>query len=775
MATPANIWMGSLLASCLIALNACSDKNPKTQPQQPQVPQAAPVAQAGKDQTAGAFNLVRLDGSASKANDGSQLTYQWKQLNSNWVVVDGGLNNPRVSFYIPATGIPTEGAEFELTVTDSAGKTHRDSVKVLPELCSPAPGDLLSNCFSLAKQPVQINNNASPIKEGYGTSGAQMQWALIDSEDVKIGKVLDVKTVIQSTQNNLASQTSTKSQNTLAIQAAQGHPQDLSSVGNGIIEFDMRLLTAAADAEFFTSIGCFNNCAPQILPLSLAQGSQWQHIKLPLRDYFAQGIDLSQITQMLAISVRSANSSVTHFQLDNIKWQPEEGGSIPADLDLTPSQPFQIGFPAPSGATANISAVIPGIGTTNLANGPISPLSWELQDGSLIIKRRNNQASELILDLSNSWGQNIASYVNEYSLRLTISNTSNFGNLNVSFGFKKGDLIEYSNEQQMIVMHQGRAYQFDIPLSSFTSLSDFSLQSLRLRMTGEPGAAPINLSKIELVKPNIAISAAVNSPMKIGAVAQEGETYNWQQWAGTESELINNTRADSAQIEFDVPGQKTSVPLILTRETTTPDSVKQDMFVIYRLGDCKLPQGVVFQDCLANQFGPLKVFGSMTFGTTYLIFPDAFTSLFGSFLGKTYPISWREVLSTDPQHAQVIDVSHRFYTGSTTYNGQFFIPFAEQQLIDWQAFARGSLEFDLNIIDYGDSGEALTLGTGIMRHSLPPQSIGQWQHISVPLPSADVWLGTLGDQPPFSIQAPNQSRGGLHYQIDNIQFKKAAN
>ena len=102
---------------------------------------------------------------------------------------------------------------------------------------------------------------------------------------------------------------------------------------------------------------------------------------------------------MLAISVRSANSSLTHFQLDNIKWLPEEGGSIPADLDLTPSQPFQIGFPAPSGATANISAVIPGIGTTDLANGPISPLNWAVQDGSLIIKRRNNQASELILDL----------------------------------------------------------------------------------------------------------------------------------------------------------------------------------------------------------------------------------------------------------------------------------------------------------------------------------------------------------------------------------------
>lgn len=767
MATPAKLRMCSLLASCLMALNACSGKSPQTQPQQSQ---AAPVAQAGKDQTAGAFNLVHLDGSASKANDGSQLTYQWKQLNTHWVVVEGGLNNARVSFYIPATGMPTAGAEFELTVTDSAGKTNRDIVKVLPEPCTPAPGEILSNCFSLAKQPVQINNNASPIKEGYGTSGAQMQWALIDSEDVKIGKVLDVKTVIQSTQNNLASQTSTKSQSTLAIQAAQGHPQDLSSVGNGIVEFDIRLLTEALDAEFFTSIGCFNNCAPQILPLSLAQGSQWQHIKLPLRDYFAQGIDLSQITQMLAISVRSANSSVTHFQLDNIKWLPEEGGSIPADLDLTPSKPLQLGFPAPNGATANISAVIPGIGKTDLANGPISPLNWEVQDGSLIIKRRNNQASELILDLSNSWGQNIASYVNEYSLRLTISNTANFGNLNVSFGFKKGDLIEYSNEQQMIVTHLGYGYQFDIPLSSFGSLSDLSLQSLRLRMTGEPGSAPISLSKIELVKPTIAISAAVNSPMKIGAVAQEGETYNWQQWAGTDVILINSTNRGSAQIEFNVPGQNTSEPLILVRETTTNDSVKEDIFAIYRVGECRLPDGLVFKECLDDRFGPALTQGKVQLQNVTYYWPlyDV------NFAADAYDIVAREVLSADPAYQRVLDVSYKV-TETYTYNGFFVIPFSEQQLLNWQEFAMGSLEFDLNVIDYGDSGEVIKVGSGALEHTLAPQPTGQWRHISIPIPTKEEWLFVAGDNRPFYLFAPNQSRGGLHYQIDNIQFKKAIN
>ena len=210
MATLATSWNSLLFTCCLIFLSACSDSPSQPQPQ----PQAAPQADAGKDQTAGAFNLVHLDGSASKASNGGQLSFQWKQLNTNWVVVDGGLTNAQVSFYIPAAGIPAEGGEFELTVTDTAGNTHRDQVKILPEPCAPSPGDLLTNCLSLTKQPVQINNTGPAIKEGFGNSGAQLQWALIDSQDATHGKVLDVKTTPVSTQDIFSGQSATKYQNT---------------------------------------------------------------------------------------------------------------------------------------------------------------------------------------------------------------------------------------------------------------------------------------------------------------------------------------------------------------------------------------------------------------------------------------------------------------------------------------------------------------------------------------------------------------------------------
>ncbi len=478
---------------------------------------------------------------------------------------------------------------------------------------------------------------------------------------------------------------------------------------------------------------------------------------------------------MLAITVQNSNNSAAHFQVDNIKWLPGEGGSIPADLDLAPSNPLQLGFPAASGATARISAIIPGVGKTAFANGPVSPLSWQVNEGSLVINRLDSRESELIIDLSNTWGPEIAAYIKDYSLRFNLDKASVFEPLNISFGYSNGTSIEFTNEQQMFftIPSEGVLLTPDIPLSSFVALETLNVQSLRLRMTGTRVGYPIKLSGFQLVKNNSSISAAVNSQLKMGAAAQVGETYNWQQWTGTDLVLINNTKRDSAQIEFKVPGQRTSVPLILLRQTTTPDSERQDIFVIYRIGDCRLPYGVVFQDCLGNDFGPLKVSGRVTFGTTFYTFPITEISQ-SSFSIEANPIYWREVLSSDASHAQVIDVTHRLFTGSSTYSGSFFIPFAEQQLVNWQAFAGGSLEFDLNIIDYGDSGEAITVSSGLIQHALSPQPLGLWRHISVPIPAAEIWLSPLANDAPFGIFAQNQIRGGLHYQIDNIQFKKAA-
>ncbi len=531
MALFAKPWNSILVACCIICLSACSDSPPQGQPQPQPQPQVAPQAQAGKDQTAGAFNLVHLDGSASKASNGGQLSYQWKQLNTNWVVVDGGLTNAQVSFYIPAAGIPAEGGEFELTVKDTAGNTHRDQVKILPEACAPSPGELLTNCISLSKQPVQINNTGPAIKEGFGNSGAQLQWALIDSQDATHGKVLDVKTTPVSTQNNLSSQSATKNQNTLALQAAYGHPQDLSAVGNGFIEFDIRILSASAETKFFTGIGCLKTCGNQLRPLNLAQRNQWQRFKIPLSDYFAQKIDLSQGTQMLAITVQNLNNGAAHFQVDNIKWLAAEGGSIPADLDLAPSNPLQLGFPAPNGTRAKISAVMPGIGQTVYANGPISPLAWEVNESALLINRLGDQPSELFIDLSNSWGPEIAAYQKDYTLRLNTEEVGFYGAVSVSFGYSNGASMEFTNEQQILIPLPGLGGRLipEIPLSSFGALENVQVKSLRLRMTGGSDWYPLKITGIELAKSTSSISAAVNSQLKIGRPAKEGESYNWQQ------------------------------------------------------------------------------------------------------------------------------------------------------------------------------------------------------------------------------------------------------
>ncbi len=214
------------------------------------------------------------------------------------------------------------------------------------------------------------------------------------------------------------------------------------------------------------------------------------------------------------------------------------------------------------------------------------------------------------------------------------------------------------------------------------------------------------------------------------------------------------------------------MPIILTRTNDgSIDSEIDEFVVIYRADDCKLPTGVVYQDCLGNDFGPLSIYARVTAGNLFLIYPLNGIEKY-SFISELAPIFWREVLSSDARHAQVIDVTHRLFTGSSTYTGRFFIPLAEQLSVNWQDFAGGSLEFDLNVIDYGDSGEAITVGSWLMEHPLPPQPQGLWQHISVPITSADLWLNAAGVGAPFAIFAPNQVRGGLHYQIDNIQFRK---
>ena len=86
----------------------------------------APVANAGADVRVRVGGAVALDGGASFDPDGDSIAYAWSQVGGPNVVL-GVTNRPTLGFTAPAA--PAE-LIFELTVSDSFGKSASDQIKV---------------------------------------------------------------------------------------------------------------------------------------------------------------------------------------------------------------------------------------------------------------------------------------------------------------------------------------------------------------------------------------------------------------------------------------------------------------------------------------------------------------------------------------------------------------------------------------------------------------------------------------------------------------------
>ena len=87
-----------------------------------------PQADAGPNQNVAEKTLVTLDGSGSDDPDSGYLYYYWDQLSSGTTVI---LSDPTVkkpTFKAPAVGSSGGRLEFELTVTDTDGFEHSDTV-----------------------------------------------------------------------------------------------------------------------------------------------------------------------------------------------------------------------------------------------------------------------------------------------------------------------------------------------------------------------------------------------------------------------------------------------------------------------------------------------------------------------------------------------------------------------------------------------------------------------------------------------------------------------
>ena len=95
-----------------------------------------PKADAGGDQSVDPGALLTLDGSGSHGADGDPLTYGWKQIGGEAVVLsESSAVTP--TFLAPLAPGPLT---FSLTVTDSWGLTDRDTTVVLVRYPIPVGG-----------------------------------------------------------------------------------------------------------------------------------------------------------------------------------------------------------------------------------------------------------------------------------------------------------------------------------------------------------------------------------------------------------------------------------------------------------------------------------------------------------------------------------------------------------------------------------------------------------------------------------------------------------
>lgn len=98
-------------------------------------PQPTLTANAGADQTVQVGQLVTLDGSASRDQQGSPLTYQWAIIRKPATSINATLTAPTTA---KPTFTPDEVGEYELKLTVSNGKdTQSDNVVITTSVAQP--------------------------------------------------------------------------------------------------------------------------------------------------------------------------------------------------------------------------------------------------------------------------------------------------------------------------------------------------------------------------------------------------------------------------------------------------------------------------------------------------------------------------------------------------------------------------------------------------------------------------------------------------------------
>ena len=144
-----------------------------------------PVASVGADQSVNENTSVQLDASASSDIENSSLTYSWQQVDSSGYAISlSDASSAQPTFTTPEVAADTD-LIFQLTVTDSLGKSSEANSTISVIYNSPPTANAGSNQSVNENASVQLDASASSDLEDEDSSLAY-SWQQIDNSGYTI-------------------------------------------------------------------------------------------------------------------------------------------------------------------------------------------------------------------------------------------------------------------------------------------------------------------------------------------------------------------------------------------------------------------------------------------------------------------------------------------------------------------------------------------------------------------------------------------------------------
>ncbi len=200
--------LGAVLAVAVLTAAGCGGSSGGGGTTTPTPANAAPVANAGTDQTVDELETVILDGSGSSDRDGSISTYAWTQVAGTSVTLDE--SDPQMPTFSAPDLDADETLSFELVVTDNDGAASAaDIVDINIVANGSPPGGIVRTGVAVGAGP--ITGFGSIIVNGvtYDTATAAFtrDGTPSSQDDFKVGETVIIKGTIDNDNTNAVADT----------------------------------------------------------------------------------------------------------------------------------------------------------------------------------------------------------------------------------------------------------------------------------------------------------------------------------------------------------------------------------------------------------------------------------------------------------------------------------------------------------------------------------------------------------------------------------------